>query len=101
MGRLGYYRGFSREEGPLKISAMCLAAVVSISFSGVRAAELATDEQKTLYAVGVAVSQSMSSLALSEAELEIVKAGISDGVLQRPLQVDMQSYGPKIQQFAQ
>ncbi len=84
----------------MKISAFCLAAILSISLSGVRAADLANDEQKTLYAVGVAVSQSIASLALSEAELEIVKAGIADGALQRPLKVDMQAYGPKIQQFA-
>ena len=101
MRRLGYYRGFSPKRSKLKFSAFCLAAVLSISLAGVRAADLANDEQKTLYAVGVAISQSMTSLALSEAELEIVKSGIADGVLQRTLKVDMQAYGPKIQQFAQ
>ena len=85
----------------MKISACSLAAVLGLGLSGVSAADLANDEQKTLYAVGVAISQSMTSLALSEAELEIVKSGISDGALQRPLKVDMQSQGPKIQQFAQ
>lgn len=85
----------------MKVNTFCLAAVLSISCSGVGAADLANDEQKTLYAVGVAISQSMASLALSEAELEIVKSGIADGALQRPLKVDMQTYGPKIQQFAQ
>ena len=69
--------------------------------SGARAADFSTEEQKTLYAVGVAISQSMTGLALTEAELETVKAGISDGALSRPLKVDMQAYGPKIQQFAQ
>ena len=85
----------------MKFNTLCLAAVLSIGLSGARAADLANDEQKTLYAVGVAISQSMTSLALSEAELEIVKSGISDGALQRPLKVDMQVYGPKVQQFAQ
>ena len=74
---------------------------MSIGWTGARAADPATDEQKTLYAVGVAISQSMIGLALSEAELEVVKSGISDGALQRPLKVDMTTYGPKIQQFAQ
>jgi FKBP-type peptidyl-prolyl cis-trans isomerase FkpA len=101
MRRLGYYRSFLPKRSILKVSAFCLAAVLSISLSGVRAADLVNDEQKTLYAVGVAISQSMSSFALSESELEIVKSGISDGALQRPLMVDMQAYGPKIQQFAQ
>lgn len=85
----------------MKVIAFCIAALWSITWSGARAADLANDEQKTLYAVGVAISQSMSGLALSEAELEIVKAGIADGTLQRPLKVDMQVYGSKIQQFAQ
>ncbi len=67
----------------------------------VRAADLTTDEQKTLYAIGVAVSQSFGPLGLSPAELEIVKEGISDGTLSKPLKVDMQTYGPKIQQLAQ
>jgi FKBP-type peptidyl-prolyl cis-trans isomerase FkpA/FKBP-type peptidyl-prolyl cis-trans isomerase FklB len=85
----------------VKISTFFLAAALSTALSGARAADLATDEQKTLYAVGVAISQSMGGLGLSEAELEIVKSGITDGALQRPLKVDMQTYGPKIQQFAQ
>ena len=75
--------------------------MLSIGASGVRAADPATDDQKTLYAIGVAVSQSMGSLALSESELEMVKSGITDGVLGRTLKVDMQAYGPKVQQFAQ
>ncbi len=85
----------------MKITAYFLAAALCIGWTGARAADPATDEQKTLYAVGVAISQSMVGLALSEAELEVVKSGISDGALQRPLKVDMTTYGPKIQQFAQ
>jgi FKBP-type peptidyl-prolyl cis-trans isomerase FkpA/FKBP-type peptidyl-prolyl cis-trans isomerase FklB len=65
------------------------------------AADLANDEQKTLYALGVALSQNLGTFALTEAELEIVKSGLSDGVLSRPLKVDMQTYGPKLQQMAQ
>lgn len=65
------------------------------------AVELADEEQKTLYALGVAISQSLEPFALSPAELEIVKAGLTDGVLKRPLQADSQTYGPKLQQMAQ
>jgi FKBP-type peptidyl-prolyl cis-trans isomerase FkpA/FKBP-type peptidyl-prolyl cis-trans isomerase FklB len=84
----------------LKVIAISLAAALCVA-SIARAADLANDEQKTLYAVGVAVSQSMGGLGLTEAELEIVKQGITDGVLQRPPKVDMNTFGPKIQQFAQ
>jgi FKBP-type peptidyl-prolyl cis-trans isomerase FkpA len=85
----------------MRFIVLCLAALVGISVSGARAADLANDEQKTLYAIGVAVSQSLSSLALSESELEIVKSGLSDGVLQRPLKVDPKAYAPKMQQLVQ
>ena len=65
------------------------------------AQELATDEQKTMYTLGVAISQSLRDFGLTEAELELVKSGLSDGVLKRPLKADMQTYGPKLQQLAQ
>jgi FKBP-type peptidyl-prolyl cis-trans isomerase FkpA/FKBP-type peptidyl-prolyl cis-trans isomerase FklB len=85
----------------MRFIVLCLAALIGIGVSGARAADLANDEQKTLYAIGVAVSQSLSSLALSESELDIVKSGISDGVLQRPVKVDPKAYGPKMQQLVQ
>jgi len=61
--------------------------------------ELKTDEQKTLYAIGLAVAGSLSSFALSAAELDLVKAGLTDGVLNRQRQVDLQAYGIKIQEL--
>jgi FKBP-type peptidyl-prolyl cis-trans isomerase FkpA len=63
------------------------------------ATELKTDEQKTLYAIGLAVAGSLASFALSAADLELVKAGITDGVLNRQRQVDPQAYGAKIQEL--
>jgi FKBP-type peptidyl-prolyl cis-trans isomerase FkpA len=64
------------------------------------APELKTDEQKTLYAVGLAVAGSLAQFALSPADLELVKAGITDGVLNRQRQVDLPTYGVKIQELA-
>jgi len=63
--------------------------------------EPTSDEQKTFYALGVAISQSLSTFSLSESELEFVKVGITDGVLKRPSKVDVQAFGPKIQQLQQ
>lgn len=80
---------------------LCLPVFLGIGFSAAQAADLANDEQKALYAIGVAVSQSLSDLALSESELEIVKSGISDGVLKRPLKLDPKAFGPKVQQLVQ
>lgn len=76
-----------------------LLAALTLGASAVAAAppELRTDEQKTLYAVGLVLSQSLATFALSEADLELVKAGLTDGVLGRERKVDLHVYGPKIQ----
>ena len=63
--------------------------------------EPGTEEQKTLYALGLAISQSLATFSLTETELEMVKVGMVDGVLKRNPKVDLQTYGPKIQQFQQ
>jgi FKBP-type peptidyl-prolyl cis-trans isomerase FkpA len=63
--------------------------------------ELKTDDDKTLYALGVALSQNLENFSLSEKELELVKLGLTDGVLKRDKKVaDLDSYGPKLQQLA-
>jgi FKBP-type peptidyl-prolyl cis-trans isomerase FkpA/FKBP-type peptidyl-prolyl cis-trans isomerase FklB len=86
----------------MKALACCVSAALVLGWTTApSAAALANDEQKTLYALGVAVSQSLGEFSLSASELEIVKEGMADGVLKRPLQVDMQTYGPKLQQLAQ
>lgn len=59
------------------------------------------DDQKTLYALGLAISQSLGTFSLNETELDMVKNGITDGVLKRPYKVDLQTFGPKIQQLQQ
>ena len=78
-----------------------LAGLLAVA-SGARAAdpELKTEEQKTLYAIGLAVSQSLAAFSLTPAELELVKAGLTDGVLNKDKKaVDLQAYGPKIQEM--
>lgn len=79
----------------------CLPVLLGIGFSAAQAADLASDEQKALYALGVAISQSLSDFALSESELEIVKSGLSDGILKRPLKVEAQTVKTKVQQLVQ
>jgi FKBP-type peptidyl-prolyl cis-trans isomerase FkpA/FKBP-type peptidyl-prolyl cis-trans isomerase FklB len=73
--------------------------LAAVSTSGAAGPELKSDEQKTLYALGVAISQNLASFSLTEAELELVKAGLSDGVLNKPSQVDLQTFGPKLQEL--
>jgi len=78
----------------------CLAAAfIGVGFA--HAADPVSDRDKTLYALGVAVSQGLDDFSLTEAELEYVRQGITDGVLKRKLKVDRQTCGPKIQPLAQ
>jgi len=63
--------------------------------------EPTNDDQKTLYALGLAISQSLGTFALSESELDFVKSGLTDGALKRTPKADLQTFGPKIQQLQQ
>ncbi|PYT09683.1 MAG: hypothetical protein DMF49_01425 [Acidobacteria bacterium] len=65
-----------------------------------KAGETMTDEQKTLYALGLAISKNLSVFNLSPAELELVKAGLTDGVMKRETKVDLNVFGPKISELA-
>src|SRR5437763_15980590 len=59
-----------------------------------------TDEQKTIYALGLSIARSISQFDLSPAELDIVKQAIADAAAGKPA-VPIESWGPKIQGFAQ
>lgn len=87
----------------MRIAAMCVPVFVCLAISTASAAgpEPVTDDQKTLYALGVAISQSLGNFSLSEAELEFVKTGITDGVLNRKSKVDAQAFMPKVQKLQQ
>ena len=65
--------------------------------SAATAQELKSDEQKTLYALGLIVGQNLAGFNLSAADLETVKAGITDSVLKKEPKVDLPAFGPKIQ----
>lgn len=66
----------------------------------VSAAAPKTEEEKTLYAIGVAVSQQIASFDLTPAELEFVKNGVVDGA-QGKAAVDVQTYLPRIRELQQ
>lgn len=81
----------------LLFATLLLAAATSARAA---ALELKTDEQKTLYALGLAMSQGLSPFKLTDAELDLVKAGLTDGVLNREKKVDLEAFGPKVQELA-
>jgi FKBP-type peptidyl-prolyl cis-trans isomerase FkpA len=63
---------------------------------GGSAPKLETEDQKTLYALGLLIGRNVQQFNLTPAELEIVKAGIADQALDKKPQVELQQYGPKV-----
>jgi len=64
-------------------------------------AQLSTDQDKTLYAIGLAIGQNVNDFKLTEAEVDLVALGLKDSVLGVEPKADLAVYGPRIQQLAQ
>jgi FKBP-type peptidyl-prolyl cis-trans isomerase len=60
----------------------------------------ATDDERILYALGVVLGQNIADFSLSNEDLEFVTAGIRDAVRDSSFQVNMELYGPQIQDLA-
>jgi FKBP-type peptidyl-prolyl cis-trans isomerase len=65
-----------------------------------KAAEPTTEEQKTLYTLGVLLSQQIDTFALTPEEMTMVQKGLADGVSHAKPVVDPQTYTPKLQELA-
>jgi FKBP-type peptidyl-prolyl cis-trans isomerase FkpA len=63
-------------------------------------AELSTDDDKTLYAIGLAIGQNVKDFKLTSAEVDIVAQGLKDSVLGNEPKVALDVYGPRIQVLA-
>jgi len=82
-------------------SVLTILLLTGVSAATARAADPSTDDQKTFYALGLIISQSLAPFALTEAELDFVRAGMTDGVLKKTPKVDLPTYGPKVNQVQQ
>ena len=60
---------------------LALVLLGSVTFAA--DAELKTDDDKTFYALGIALSRNLAVFNLKPEELELVKQGLTDGVLDR------------------
>ena len=80
---------------------MMIVVLSGTSTGTAGAADPSTDDQKTMYALGLIISQSLAPFALTESELDFVRAGMTDGVLKKTPKVDLQTYGPKVNQVQQ
>jgi FKBP-type peptidyl-prolyl cis-trans isomerase FkpA/FKBP-type peptidyl-prolyl cis-trans isomerase FklB len=85
----------------MRRSVLCLLVLVLLALPAAApaASAPASEADKTFYTLGLVVSQNLALFDLSEAELEMVMMGLSDGALHKPSQVDLQIYGPKLQEI--
>jgi len=60
----------------------------------------ATDDQRVLYVIGTRLGLNLEELRLSDEEIDFVVAGMRDEVAGIPYQVDINTYGPLMQEFA-
>lgn len=58
-----------------------------------------TDEQKTVYALGLLMQRSLGQFDLSPVELEIIKRALTDAAAGKPA-VDLNEWGPRIEPLA-
>ena len=59
-----------------------------------------TEDEKTLYALGLMLGRNLPAWGLTPAELEVVARGMSDMASGRPPQVEVNAYMPKVQQMS-
>jgi FKBP-type peptidyl-prolyl cis-trans isomerase len=86
----------------MKSAVGCLVLVAALAAPAVgQEVKLETDEQKTIYALGVSLAGSLASYDLSPQELVILEAGLTDGVLKKQPKVDVQKMQSQMRDFNQ
>src|SRR5689334_16588168 len=80
--------------------ALVLGLLTVFAATSAQAQALKSDDEKTLYALGASIGQSLSTFSLTPAELDLVKRGLTDSVTNQKLQVDLGAFQPKIQELA-
>ncbi|MGZ3426887.1 MAG: FKBP-type peptidyl-prolyl cis-trans isomerase N-terminal domain-containing protein, partial [Polyangia bacterium] len=61
--------------------------------------KLDNDDSKTLYALGLILGRNVAGFNLTPHELDMVKAGMSDAALGKKPQVELETFGPKVNQL--
>lgn len=78
-------------------AATCLTACVAEEKAP---AAPASELDKTMYALGLALGQDLGRLELTESEVDMISLGLKDSVLEREPQVDFEEYGQKLNDLA-
>jgi FKBP-type peptidyl-prolyl cis-trans isomerase FkpA len=92
--------GLALAQAPTKSSKPAAAPEAAAKAAPQATPELQTDEQKTIYALGVTLGQSVTSLALTPEEVMVLQRGLADALAGTAPAVDPKEQGPKIQTLA-
>jgi FKBP-type peptidyl-prolyl cis-trans isomerase FkpA len=84
---------------PMRWLAALVVTLLAGSTPVAVAQELKTEDDKTMYAIGVSLGERLTPFALSAAELELVMAGLADAALGRENKVDARAYVARIRQL--
>ena len=79
----------------------CKSSAAPAAGASPAAGTLQTEDQKTVYALGLILGKNVERLSLTPEELTLVQKGLQDAATGKPPQVELQVYGPKVQQLAQ
>jgi FKBP-type peptidyl-prolyl cis-trans isomerase FkpA len=81
---------------------LVIAALITLlAVPAFAAGEPKTEEQKTLYAIGLAMARQATTLSLTPAEMEFVKQGFADVASEKKPLVELDAYTKKIQELVQ
>jgi FKBP-type peptidyl-prolyl cis-trans isomerase FkpA len=92
---------------PLSLVSLALAAcsppdaAAPPDAASTEAPTLQTDQDKTLYALGLAIGQNVRDFKLTADEVTLVSEGLRDAVLGAEPKVALDVYGPRLQTLAQ
>ena len=85
-------------------TAIRISLMLTLALAGPASAadpKIETEEQKTIYAIGLALAQSLQPYDLKPNEIELVKIGLTDGLSGGKPKVDLKEYRAKLQQLGQ
>jgi FKBP-type peptidyl-prolyl cis-trans isomerase len=77
----------------LSIALLLVTPVLPAAGEGVQPE---TEEEKTLYSMGLFLAQRLKNLEITQEELLLIQDGLADGILGREAKADLDTYGPKI-----
>ncbi|NOK10595.1 FKBP-type peptidyl-prolyl cis-trans isomerase [Corallococcus exercitus] len=93
--------GLALAQAPTKTSKPAAAPEAAAKAAPAQAPlELKTEEQKTIYALGISLGQSVTALALTPEEVQVLQRGLQDSLSGAAPAVDPKEFTPKIQSLA-